>query len=389
MDESREALDRAWRRFAERIGELGAIVLQPGAPDSPQDRAEGYRYLARTLAASLDLWIKRADPDQPQVSWVSDTWGMPNADGVYTNVPLRGDAVYEVRGRRGSVHWLNFQVTAGWFGSKTPMRVVSEVSDDQLEIGADGRFTLILGGPKREKNWLPLAPDASMLTVRQFFYDWDAETRAEIEVVCLDAKPEAGAPDPAALAERLDLVAAITHATADFGPKRALAGRTHVANAFGPPAGAASQLGINRNVYASGHYVLGPDEALILEVRPPEKCRYWGIQLGSFWLEPIDFASHQSSLNGRQAVLDPDGVFRAVVSARDPGVPNWLDTAGHAEGAMLIRWLECDEGPRPTTKQVPIGEVRGALPPSTGRVTPEERAERVARRRAHVARRYR
>ncbi len=381
-------LEKAWRRFAERIGALDAVVLQPGAPDSPGDRAEGYGYLARTLAANLDLWIRRGDPEDPQVFWVADTWGLPNADAVYTNVPLRGDAVYEVSGRRGTVHWLNFQVTAGWFGLGTPMRVVSEVSGHELEVAADGRFTLILGGPRRAGNWLPLADDASALTIRQFFYDWDAETRAEIEIRRLGARREPAAPDPAAFAERLDRVASILEATADFGPKRALASRKHMTNAFAPPAGAGNQLGINRNVYSGGHFVLGPDEALIIEVRPPE-CFYWGIQLGSFWLEPIDFANHQTSLNGHQAVLDPDGVFRAVVSAQDPGVPNWLDTADHAEGAMLIRWLGCDTGPRPATKHVPFAEVRKELPVSTARVTPEQRAESVARRRAHVAGRYR
>lgn len=382
-------LDKAWRRFSERIGALDAIVLQEGAPDSPGDRAEGYRYLARTVAANLDLWIKRGDPDNPQVFWVNDTWGLPNADGVYTNVPLRGDAVYEVTGRKGTVHWLNFQVTAGWFGTSTPMRVVSEVSDDQLDVAADGSFALILGGPKRERNWLPLAADASMLTIRQFFYDWETETRAEIEVKRLGARSTPEAPDPSALAERLDMVASITEATADFGPKRAIAGRKHMANAFSAPAGAGNQLGINRNVYSGGHFVLDPDEALVVEVRPPPSCRYWGIQLGSFWMEPIDFANHQSSLNGHQAVLDPDGVFRAVVSAQDPGVPNWLDTAGHPEGAMLIRWLECDTGPRPTAKKVALAEVRKALPASTPKVTPEQRAQTIERRRAHVARRYR
>jgi hypothetical protein len=384
-----EELEQAWRRFSERIGALDAIVLQEGAPSSPADRAEGYRYLARTVAANLDLWIKRGDPDDPQVFWVNDTWGLPNADGIYTNVPLRGDAVYEVTGRKGTVHWLNFQVTAGWFGTPTPMRVVSEGSDDQLDIAADGSFTLILGGPKRERNWLPLADDASMLTIRQFFYDWESETRAEIEVKRVGARSTPKAPDPAALAKRLDRVASITEATADFGPKRAIAGRKHMTNAFSPPAGAGNQLGINRNVYSGGHFVLDPDEALIVEVRPPPSCRYWGIQLGSFWMEPIDFANHQSSLNGHQAVLDPDGVFRAVVSAQDPGVPNWLDTAGHPEGAMLLRWLECDAGPRPTTRKLALAEVRKALPASTAKVTPEQRARTIERRRAHVARRYR
>jgi hypothetical protein len=389
MEPASKTLEQAWRRFADRIGALDALVLQPGAPGSPHDRAEGYRYLVRTLAANLDLWIRRGDPDDPRVIWVNDSWGLPNADGFYTNVPLRGDAVYEITGRRGSVHWLNFQVTAGWFGSGTPMRVVSEISDDQIAIGADGRFTLILGGPKRERNWLPLADDASALTIRQFFYDWDGETRAEVEIRRLGARREPEVPDPAALAKRLDEVAAILEATAEFGPKRSIAGRAHMTNAFSPPIGAGNQLGIDRNLYSGGHYVLGPDEALIVEVRPPERCRYWGIQLGTFWMEPVDFANHQSSLNGRQAAIDPDGVFRAVISARDPGVANWLDTADHSEGGMLIRWLECEAGPRPATKKVAFDEVHEALPASTVRVSPAQRAEILERRRAHVARRYR
>ena len=48
----------------------------------------------------------------------------------------------------------------------------------------------------------------------------------------------------------------------------------------------------------------------------------------SYYATVSVLANRQSSLNGHQAVLDPDGVFRAVISARDPGVPNWLDTGG-------------------------------------------------------------
>jgi hypothetical protein len=28
-----------------------------------------------------------------------------------------------------------------------------------------------------------------------------------------------------------------------------------------------------------------------------------------------------------------------IVSARDPGHPNWLDTAGHARGTIGVRWV--------------------------------------------------
>ena len=181
-----ERLEEAWQRFAARIAAQSAVVEQEGAPTSARERAEGYQYVARLITSHLDLWVKRGDPDDPLVFWVKDTWGLPSADAMYTNIPLRGDAVYELRGRRGTVHWLNFQATAGWFGTDTPMRVVSEVSGHELDVAADGSFTLVLGGEERDGNWLPLAPEASALTVRQFFYDWDEEQRAELEIRRLD-----------------------------------------------------------------------------------------------------------------------------------------------------------------------------------------------------------
>ena len=85
------------------------------------------------------------------------------------------------------------------------------------------------------------------------------------------------------------------------------------------------------------YYRVAPDEALVIEV-PVPRAKYWSIDLCNFWLESLDYANHQSSLNGHQAVVDPDGVFRAVVAHDDPGVPNWLDPVGHGEGSMIYRW---------------------------------------------------
>jgi hypothetical protein len=105
-------------------------------------------------------------------------------------------------------------------------------------------------------------------------------------------------------------------------------------------------------------------------------------------MESLDFANHQSSLNGFQARLDKDGVFRAVVAHRDPGVPNWHDTAGHAEGSMLYRRNQADGSPIPAARVVKLSALRESLPPDTPRVTAAERAAQIERRRAHVQRRF-
>ena len=50
--------------------------------------------------------------------------------------------------------------------------------------------------------------------------------------------------------------------------------------------------------------------------------------------------------------FEPDGSFKLVVAHRDPGMPNWLDTAGHREGVVFCRWLQSQELPEQPTSQV-------------------------------------
>ncbi len=109
---------------------------------------------------------------------------------------------------------------------------------------------------------------------------------------------------------------------------------------------------------------------------------------GNHWWETIDYANRQSSLNGHQAVIDDDGVFRAVVSDKDPGVANWLDTAGHRQGPMIFRWLRAQSAPVPTTRVVSFDELATALPARTTRVDQTTRRALIARRRAAVRRRF-
>jgi hypothetical protein len=48
-----------------------------------------------------------------------------------------------------------------------------------------------------------------------------------------------------------------------------------------------------------------------------------------------------------------------VLSGRDPGVANWIETAHHREGHIAIRWQLTDgQLPLPTTRVVPVEQVR-------------------------------
>jgi hypothetical protein len=133
--------------------------------------------------------------------------------------------------------------------------------------------------------------------------------------------------------------------------------------------------------YYEGTFDLDDDEALIVESPIPEKCDYRSLILTNEIYETIDWYNNHSSLNGAQAAPDPDGKLRIVVSARDPGVRNWLDTAGHPRGIIQGRWTGCDSQPVPSVHQVAVSDVLAALPAGVATITPEERRRVVSQRR--------
>jgi hypothetical protein len=147
--------------------------------------------------------------------------------------------------------------------------------------------------------------------------------------------------------------------------------------------------GMGTNLYAGGVFELEPDEALVVENRIPREPRpqYIGFQLGNLWGESSDYANRLGSLNGHQSEVDPDGVIRLVVAHRDPGVPNWLDTAGCSEGLIQYRFIWSETNPQPVARTVPLAAIRSELPPDTPSVDPEARRETIGRRQDHVARR--
>jgi hypothetical protein len=107
-----------------------------------------------------------------------------------------------------------------------------------------------------------------------------------------------------------------------------------------------------------GLWELAPDEALLIEATPPQ-CDYWNFQLGNIWGESLDYRFRRVHLNNRDAKLRSDGSFQLAVAHEDPGVPNWIDTAGHSHGTMCVRWVRAAAHPEPRCRVAKLGEIRG------------------------------
>jgi hypothetical protein len=101
-------------------------------------------------------------------------------------------------------------------------------------------------------------------------------------------------------------------------------------------------------------------------------------------LSTIDWANAHSSLNRHQAVIDPDGLLRAVVGRSDPGVHNWLDTTGYDFGVLQCRWMGGGAPPDVSARVVATAALENTLPAPVRQVQPAERARAVRARQIGV-----
>jgi hypothetical protein len=111
------------------------------------------------------------------------------------------------------------------------------------------------------------------------------------------------------------------------------------------------------NLYMLGTFRLDPDEALVIDLVPPD-TRYWSVTIENIWHECIDPRRRRSSITNAHAVARADGYVRIVIGAADPGVDNWLDTGGRHRGFVVVRWLDNPAPPAVTTTVVPVTDVR-------------------------------
>jgi len=378
--------------FAEAIREAEKLIANPPFEVSEQDLAEGYDYLAGSIRSSLQMAF---DYDLEHPVLINPTHqyarqGLDNPDAIYFNAYLDAGASYVVSGVRGTTVDLSFQIMDGTYSAEGAPNTVAAFDDRELEISDDGSFAWHFG-PE-----LGLGKGATLI-IREVYDDWGTEERGRIRIQRLDT---AGQPRPALTPERV----AKRYGVA----AKMLVGRINTWFAFpewftykepvntltvpkSTPGGLASQFS------SIGHYDLTPDQAMVVTVPVCDAAPYQAIQIGSRWYVSTDYEHHQTSLTRAQSQVDPDpshegGVLRYVISERNPGVANWLETTGHPQGVMMLRWqrvarpLTAEDGP--TVEVVAFDDVASRLPHlEDNRVTPEEYTARIAARQVGIARR--
>jgi hypothetical protein len=347
-----------WDQFCGALERAGEHVRSDAAPDSELDRAEGYRMLARLLGLALEMVVEGSDADRPaffELQSAIRKYAGDNPDQRYAAAVIAGDRRYRITGQRGNAVLVELGVYAGNFSGGGQRRLVANLTEEQLVFAPDGSIEITLGpdADPAQPNQVRLAPDAINVLVRQYFADpHDKRGSWAIERV---PKAEPAPPLTADYVGGRLLGAALfvernAKTWIEFMAERRAGPHNRLAPL--PDAGdLQTPAGIR---YLEGYWKLAEDEALVLDFAP-EPVPYWGLVITNFWMESFEWRDRRVSLNNFQARREADGrSVRVVLAGRDPGHPNWLDSAGHREGALSLRWARSPALPEVRARVVPL-----------------------------------
>jgi len=343
------------------------------------------------VAMALQWEVDFADPDFPAFYRQNDdvtTWGGPNVDNTYLRARISGDRTYRLSGNVSTISNLIISTRSGDMHQEK-YGVIGDLDRSELPINERGDFAILLGPDVVEGEGIRTAPDTDHVGIRIFYLDWEKETPAVFHIERIDPGPDVPSlPDPEWMDERLDAAARQVESSLPYwNAWMERSARTRSPNEVIPPR---SVPGGSSDIFYGGlAFELEEDEALVIELEPPD-APYWSFQWYSYgWFEPPDFRNRQTSLNARQAHVDEDGRVRIVLSARDPGVQNWIDTTGRRVGSLAYRYIWSASAPVPTASVIAADEVRALLPESTPSFSDSDRREQIAARRRHIERRFR
>jgi hypothetical protein len=305
--------------------------------------------------------------------------GGGNPDCLYHYVRLHSDYTYRVFGKRGSTALFNLEVTSGDIAE---CATAKRNNGDFYVLGTpNADIEIFIGGEKRNGNWIGLEPGHSFAQIRQLFNDWENETPATLHIERIGAEYP---PPPITPDGVFDYIRRYNDCLIKLGRiDHSVVRQFYTAEPLKFQGN--HTVGWTQFAYGKTHWRCASDEAILMEAMPPAESPYWSIQLCNHFWQTMDFYFRQTSINGHQAVLDNDGRFRMVIAHRDPGVPNWLDPAGHTFGLLYMRCF--GQMPEAKFRVVPFNKLHDALPSETKRISRIERSEALRKRRFTLERR--
>jgi len=386
---STDELAEAFDELVDALREVEADIREMPAYRDEAERVGGYRHLLRAFAKGMEAEILQ-DADYPYFR-ILDFWlkeGGDNPDQRYAFSPVRGGEAYRVWGELGSATRVEFQLYAGrpWDGTG---RSAGFFTFEELELGEDGSFEVWVSPEPREGNWLENPAGVTTLFVRHIYGDWNAEPTGDVHIDRVGFEGKRRPPEPESeLAARMRAAATMFSTTARNWPRfvmhRYVMGRP--TNSVSAPADTYALGGAKGRWMSGGYFELEADQGLLVRV-PKTHAPYQAIQLADMWMASLEHANQVSSLTASQSQMADDGAFYYVISQRDPGHVNWLDSGALRRGTIMLRWDGVQgvltEADYPSARVVPLSRLEAEIP-GFSPATPEQREDTRRARRHHL-----
>lgn len=398
-------LAQAWGQFCDQLKAAGVSAFKDANPASPLQRADAFRFLTQNLGQAFDLALETRDPAFPQIhAFTTPTMklGGDVADFTYRQAWIDGFHQYRLSGRKGTARWLNITVQGprpdkipgtDWPSLHEPFGDIPEcnILGSQIEADAEGYFEVLIGGPARDRNWLPTTPGSRKLFIREAFDAWgETPTSLTIERVGMDQPRPL--PTPATMVEAMEWAGKFMTGLMHDWPEHSWMTSRGVCdpdarNRF-PADKIANDSSDAKRGRMAAHMIwrLAEDEALIVEM--DQHAGFWIFGMGGAFAGSMDFLHRPVSYTPARTRQDEDGVVRLVLSHDDPGVHNWLDTQGFNSGNLTYRNLLTQDAAVFRTKLVPRASLMQHLPASTAMVTPPQREAMMLERYRAIKQRY-
>jgi len=185
VDQHRQ-LAAVWSAFTGRLEQLGLDALDAAPNDD--ERVDGLRFVLRQLAFREEQFIEfprnaRPEfflPESPTRKVFADC-----PDTIYRQFSAAPGVRYRITGTRGGSPYISFTA----YRAALTDRVVADLHDGEIDIADDGTFTLDIGGPEQEHNWLDLGDDGAFVVVREYTHDRVNGDKATFEVEQIDPVP--------------------------------------------------------------------------------------------------------------------------------------------------------------------------------------------------------
>jgi hypothetical protein len=394
----------AMPQMRERTNLVEALYRKNWLGETPDGRAT-CEAAALALAVFAAQFAVVDDPTRPRFIWnftmphdwhglaiPNTAWGVSNPDNFLRWLVIDGNSRYEISGERSGpgpaqqTFLVYSSVPGTTIQNMEGAAITAALANKDLQFGADGSFQIDVGPePSAQgKSHLQTSADTRLMVIRDTLGDWATEFPNRLRVRRI-AGP--AAPLPKSDDEMADEAAGLLQIQAEYWLKfwQDL-NFDKPPNVVPPLTGRSGGWG-----YLTTNWFNLDDDQMLVMTLDALTATYLAIQIADPWSVTPDYIGRTSGLNRAQSKQNRDGTYTFIISPRDPGVWNWVDTVGMHLGHFTIRWQQLANPAHPVDQAirqamvVRAHELREALPPETEWISAADRKAQQAERAASYA----